>query len=380
MRFTLAKGLVLVILSSVLFGCKDDESNSPNVPVTFLATGASFDYYYSDFLYEDSVRTVIGEQIGKDTFLVRNYSETVTVFPVQYWVLKDGALHTSFRLRDPNSYAIECKFNKPKGHSWEVKKGGITFTYTIDELNATVVTGEGVVNDAIKIKMTAQGANTAYQYVSPSVGLLGTGDFDDENESVRLVKYQLGTAATTTNVVPAITYGDFPFMKVNNFWEYYESSFVGEDVLTVTIESKLANKNIYKVLVEYQSGESSYGYWYEDNGFLMAYDEGEEIIEADPIYVSDQKAEIGLGWAGLTESGTFYIYKVEELDATVDTYFGSLSATGIYVTDGLFSSHINYWNANKGNVLVTGMVERDVTNSNAKQAGKTKPFMPIIGL
>jgi hypothetical protein len=232
------------------------------------------------------------------------------------------------------------------------------------------------VNDAIKLKITAPGANTVYQYISPSVGLIGTGDFDDLDEGVRLVKYKSGIAATTTNVVPAITYGNFSFMKVGNFWEYYESTFAGEDVVTMTIESKLANKNIYKVLGEYESGESWYSYWYEDNGFLMVYEEGEEIVEADPIYLHASQAELGYGWGSLTSSGTTFIYEIESLDESIETFYGTLSSMGITVSDGLFSSQTNYWNLSKGNVLVDGLVYREIIASNVRrgQGG----FIPIL--
>src|SRR6266496_3949168 len=156
MNFTLNRAaLCLSMITLFLFGCSKSENVTPATPITFLATGARFDYYYEDFLYADSLQTIVGDQIGKDTFLVRNYSPGIPVIPTQYWVIKDNSFYSSFRLRDPNSYGIECKFNKPVGTSWTVKKGSTTYTYTIDAVNSSVVTGKGTVKDAVKIKITS---------------------------------------------------------------------------------------------------------------------------------------------------------------------------------------------------------------------------------
>lgn len=367
--------LLLAGITSLLFSCGSDDENSPNVDVTFMAEGAEYHYYTRSFFGDDTVKSIIEKQIGKDTFLVRNYSDLITVFPTQYWVLKNGNFYSSFRLRDPDAYYIECKFGKPKGTSWNVKRGSVDFTYTIDEVNVSITTGQGEITDAVKVRVKT-GSNVFYQYVSPTVGLIGTGDFEDEDASMYLVKHFPGTPGTTDNVVPAITYGDFPFMEVGNYWTYYESTFFGEDEVTVTIETKLPSKNIYKVNITYASGGESDGYWYEDNGYLMTYDEGEEIVEADPIYLHPSQAELEYGWGSLTGSGTLFIYEIESLDESIETYYGALSSMGIGVTDGLFSSQTNYWNLNKGNVLVSGFVSRDVIASNVRRA--QGGFIPIL--
>ena len=367
--------LLLTGVTGLFISCGSDEDSGSKVAVTFMAEGAEYHYYNVSFFGNDTIKSIVEKQIGKDTFLVRNYSETITVFPTQYWVLKDGNFYSSFRLRDPNAYYIECKFGKPKGTSWKVKRGSVNFTYTIDEVDATITTGQGEITDAVKVRVKT-GSSVFYQYVSPTVGLIGTGDFEDPDASMYLVKYFPGTPETTDNVVPAITYGNFPFLKVGNYWTYYESTFFEDDEVTVTVESKLPSKNIYKVNIAYASGSESDGYWYEDNGYLMAYDEGEEIVEADPIYLHESQAELGYGWGSLTGSGTTFIYEIESLDESIETFYGELSSMGISVTDGLFSSQTNYWDLNKGNVLVTGLVYRDVIASNVRrgQGG----FIPIL--
>lgn len=299
-----------LVLGSFL-SCSDDgdKSNEPNIELPFLAEGTEYHYYSLNFFGDDSIKCVIEDQIGRDTFLVRNYSEYIPVFPTQYWTVKNGNFYISYRLRDPDAYQIECKFNKPKGTSWKVKKGTVNYTYTIDEVNATITTGQSEITDAVKVKIQT-GSSTYYQYFSPTVGLIGTGNFEDESATMRLVRYSVAPRGTTGKVIPAITYSNFPFFKVGNYWTYTESSIFGEDQLTVTIESKHPSDNIYKVHLAYASGGESDSYWFEDNGYLMTYDEGEDVMQADPLYVVPSKAEIGHGWGSLTESGKFYVYEL----------------------------------------------------------------------
>ena len=122
----------LFVTSFLLFGfmvllssCSDDgeSSGGPEIELNFLAEGTEYHYYALNFFGDDSIKCVIEEQVGRDTFLVRNYSDLITVFPMQYWTVKDGNFYTSYRLRDPGAYQIECKFGRPKGTSWKVKKG-----------------------------------------------------------------------------------------------------------------------------------------------------------------------------------------------------------------------------------------------------------------
>ena len=372
----LKRSLLLLTIAVALFSCGGDDPQPASVTPSFLKVGTKYTFYYDDGLFNsDSLRTVIDKQLATDTFLVRHYSETIAVANTQYWVIKDNAFYSSIRLRDPSTYIIECKFGEPVGTSWEVDKAGVHFTYTIEALDAAVTTGDGVVNDAIKIKMRASTGQEAVQYISPTVGLLGNGSVD-ENVSMRLFHYTVGTTAPTTGSTPAITFGSFPFLAVDKYWDYEESNFFGDDVdVNVVIESKLAS-NVYKVKVTYD-GASSYSYWYEDNGMLMVYDEGENYRNADPIYMRDNIATVGWGWASITSTGTMFIYKITEMNEMTNSYFGDLPCMTINVTDGLFTSQDNYWNANKGNVRVDGFVSRIVVESNARKNSK-RSSIPVI--
>lgn len=369
--FAMVALCAIVIISSC---SSDGEDPQPATEVTFLKVGTKYTMYYDDgFWNVDSLYTTVSKQLATDTFLVRNSSPTIAVAGTQYWVLKDNNFYTSIRLRDPNTYHLECKFDQPVGTSWNVTKNGVAYVYTIEELNATVTTGDGEVTDAIKIKITS-GNQSSFQYISPTVGMLGNGSVT-EDVVAKVIHYKVGTTAPVTKNLPGITFGNFPFLKVNNYWDYVESNFLSDVNVTTLVESKLPSTNIYKVKVTYD-GVPAYSYWYEDAGMLMVYEEGEEIVEADPIYMSSGIAEIGYGWAGLTSSNSMFIYNITEIGATYDTYFGALPCTAITVSNGLFASQTNYWNQNKGNVLVGGFVSREVVDSNAK--GKARiSVLPI---
>jgi hypothetical protein len=372
--FALAALCVIVLISSC---SSDDEEPQPATEVTFLKVGTKYTMYYDDgFWNVDSLYTEVSKQLATDTFLVRNSSPSIAVAGTQYWVLKDNNFYTSIRLRDPNTYQIECKFNQPVGTTWNVTKNGVSYVYTIEELNATVTTGDGPVTDAIKIKITS-GNQSAFQYISPTVGILGSGSVN-EDVVAKVIHFKVGTTAPVTKNLPKITFGNFPFLKVNNYWDYVESNFVTEIEVTTLVESKLPSSNIYKVKVTYD-GTPSYSYWYEDAGMLMVYEEGEEVVEADPIYMSTAIAEVGYGWAGLTSTNSMFIYSVTEIGEVYPTYFGSLPCVGISVSNGFLSSQTNYWNQNKGNVLVSGFVSRDVVDSNAKEKKKMS-ILPIAVL
>lgn len=373
--FALAALSAMVVISSC---SSDGEEPQPATEVTFLKVGTKYTLYYNDgFWNVDSLYTEVSKQLATDTFLVRNSSPTIAVAGTQYWVLKDNNFYTSIRLRDPSTYQIECKFNQPVGTTWNVTKNGVAYVYTIEELNATVNTGDGAVTDAIKIKITSS-SQSSVQYISPSVGMLGNGSVE-EDVVAKVIHYKVGTTAPVTKNLPKISFGNFPFLKVNNYWDYVESNLLGDPVdVTTLVESKLPSTNIYKVKITY-NGASSYSYWYEDAGMLMVYEEGEEVVEADPIYGNSSVAEVGYGWAGLTSTNTMFIYQVTDIDEVIDTYFGLIPCTEISVSNGLFTSQYNYWNQNKGNVAVGGFVTRDVVDSNAKR--KRKPStLPIAVL
>jgi len=356
-----------------------NNGNVGNVTVTFLKEGAHYTYDYSSFFGSDTVGTFVEKQLAQDTFLVRSYTAIEGIYPTQYYVLHHDELSTSFRLRDAASYQVLCKFNKPVGTSWTFTSGSYVYTCTIDSLNARVITGQGVVTDAVKVKLTLNGTSqTSYNYYSPTVGILGTGNYGS-SASMQLKKYTLGTTAGTTppSKLPAITFGSFPFMKVGNYWRYDVSTLTGTDVLKVQINSK-TSQGVYNVSLTYESDNStSTEYWFEDNGYLMVYESGETILKADPIYMAPSAAKAGYGWTGLTSSGSSFIYKIADLNATASsTAFGSLSCMQIDVSDGLFSSQSNYWNATKGQVSIDGLLSMDAIQSNAKSGNQKHEFIP----
>jgi hypothetical protein len=374
--------LPLCVLSVTLFSCGGNDDPKPaNVSVTFLKVGTKYTMYFNDgFLYDDTIKTVVDSQIGADTFLVRNYSESAPVAYTQYWVLRDNNLYASYRLRDTDMYQIECKFGQPVGTSWPVVKNGVTFTYSIEALNVSITTGDGVVKDAIKIKVKNSNGAEVYQYISPTVGILANGSIDDASAAGKVIHYTIGTTSSSNVHVPPISYGNFPFMTVGKYWKYVQSDFFGETTVPVevTIDSKLSGKNICKVKLSVD-GAVSYEYWFEDRGLLMVYEEGEQIEQADPIYEDAAQAEVGHGWVGRASTGKVFFYKTTATDETTDTYFGTLPCMTIEVSDGLFSSQINYWNQNKGNVLVSGIfASREITSSNARKT--SRPFIPVISI
>jgi hypothetical protein len=344
----------------------NNSNNGNNVELSFLKEGATFKHHF-DNLFEDTITIVIEKKLAQDTFLVRYVTDLDIISPTVYWVLKNNTLYSSYRLRDPDGYQAECKFGEPVGTSWQVKKGNYLYVYTIDSLNATVVTGAGKFTDAVKIKIqSATSSQASYFYYSPTAGLLGDGKAGTQN----LLEFKPGTDVSAPAQLPAITYGNFPFLKTGNYWKYSESAFsMEDDSVLVMIESKVSGKNIYKVKLKYDSSsDAEYEYWYEDNGLLMVYEEGESLLKADPIYSSTAKSKVGHGWTGFTSSGTAFIYKITSLNEPVDTYYGPLQATAISVTSGFFSAQTNYWTENKGNVLVSGLVERNIGKSNVRMS------------
>jgi hypothetical protein len=296
-----------------LLSCGDGDDPQPvSATPTFLKVGTRLDFYYDDgFFFEDSIRTIVDGQLATDTFLVRHFSETIAVGGTQYWTIKDNDFYTSIRLRDPSTYILEFRFGQHVGTSWPVVKAGVSYTYSIEALNETVTTGDGPVTDAIKIKVKAASGQESINYISPTVGLLGTGSVS-EATPMRLIHYRLGSQALITASLPPITYGNFNFMAVAKYWNYTESSLFGGEVdVNVLIEGKVPSTNIFKVKITYD-GVSSYSYWYEDNGMLMAYDDGENLLNADPIYMRENIAQVGWGWASITGNGTLCLFKRKE--------------------------------------------------------------------
>jgi hypothetical protein len=381
--------LLIFALTFVFFACnkkKDNPTpsnsnngNPGNVSVTFLKEGAHYIYDYDSFFGSDTVGAFVEKQLAQDTFLVRYYTTIDGIYPTQYYVLHNGELSSSFRLRDPASYQVLCKFNQPVGTSWTITSGSYIYTCTIDSVNAKVITGKGMVTDAVKVKLTLNGTSqSSYNYYSPSVGILGTGNYGS-TASMQLKDYTLGTTTGTTppSKLPAITFGSFPFLKVANYWRYNITTLSGSDVLKVQINSK-SSQGVYAVSLTYESDNStSTEYWFEDNGYLMVYEAGEKIYQADPIYMNPSSSKVGYGWTGLTSSGSTFIYKISDLSATASsTAFGSLSCMQIDVSNGVFSSQSNYWNANKGQVSIDGLQTMDAIESNAKSGSQKHEYIP----
>lgn len=378
MKSILLKGGLVFGLCLILCSCNSDDpepgSGTFDVDVTFLKVGAKATFFYNDGWFNvDSLYLQVEKQLAPDTFLVRYSSETIAVSPTQYWVLKDNNLYMSIRLRDPDTYWLECQFGKGKGTTWNVTKLGIPYTYSIEDINTTVKIKNREITDAVKVKIVSPTGQTSFQYYSPSEGILGNGSID-EDVLMKPVHVTAGTTNTTSNTIPSISFGSFPFMAVGKYWNYQEYSLFGDPIsVKLSIESKQSDKNIYKVKLTYDT-DISYQYWYEDNGLLMAFEEGENYLNADPLYMDEAKATIGYGWGSYTSSKKFYIYKIANKNQSVSTYFGTLSCLAVSVSDGMFEQ-TNYWTKNKGNVLVDGWVEREVVASNARRADSS----PLIG-
>ncbi len=389
--------LWILVLSGLSYSCEKDEPEEqkkseeilkdtlkvvdPTTPteVTFLKVGSEYRYLSNSLFSTDSVRSVVEEQIDDNTYLVRNYSTSGRSVPTQYYRIENGDFKISFRLRDEASYITECKFNKPKGTYWSVTKYGKNYNYQIVGVNEVISTQNKVITDAVKVQITLSGGtSTSFFYYSPTVGMIGTGDFSNESTQFRLKEFSIGNEQYETGkTIKAITYGDFEFLKVGNYWEY-NSEAAGKIVQTIVSKDQ---NNIYKTKTSID-GVASNTYWYEDNGYLMVYEEGETVLEADPIYVKDSKAVVGQGWLGLTQSNSTYIYMIDNVN---EMYFSeyynlSLPVTQIGVSSGLVSSQTNNWNSEKGEVSVTGLFSQELIQTNVRESssGSYEVLAPFL--
>lgn len=394
---------LLLIATTVLFSCKKDEDNpdpNPTIPTvpsgnggnnggegevsaspTFLKVGAEYQYDMKFFFGYDSVYTVIEEQIGENLFLARNYTDANASSPTEYYKLDGDDFLTSVRMRDDASYDIICRFGKPVGTKWNVNRGHQDYVYEIVGVNESITTMNSTITDAVKIKITRLSSGAvSYLFCSPTIGVIGSGNYEDE-PGMRLEYYNLGTQPYDPNKqLPPVTYGDFDFVKVGNFWEL-DDDFNGHSV-RIDIESKLTGKNVYKVKNTQSTTtatESYYSYWFEDNGYLMVYEDGEQEVQADPIYVKESLAKIGQGWTGYTATSVF-IYKINYLAQDIYTNVypeaSSWPCIGIGVSEGLFLSQTNFWNATKGQIAIGGFYQFDLSSSNAKAS--EMPIFPIV--
>src|SRR5688572_19732399 len=86
--------LLALAFISILFSCGKDDDSDPNPSQqtpTFLKVGTKYTMYVDDgFWNQDTLKTVVDKQLATDTFLIRNYSETIATAYTQYWVLKDN--------------------------------------------------------------------------------------------------------------------------------------------------------------------------------------------------------------------------------------------------------------------------------------------------
>ncbi len=376
------KSLSMAMLALTIFSCTkkssdpepNNSTNNSNTNVTFLKVGTVSRYHYTSLFDDDTLKTVVEEEIAKDTFLIRNYSPITTIIPRQYMVLSNNVLSLSTRLRDKNYYQVVCKFGQPVGTTWDVYRNGV-FSYkaTIDSLNARVVTEAGIYNDGVKVKIVS-GSSISYQYYSPSAGILGL-----KNSSFNLKSHSTGSLSSNAPVkVPGITYGNFNFLKVGNYWKYSLSNVFSSSIDSIRLDilSK-DSRNVFKVKVYIESTKSTvYQYWFEDNGYLMVYMDGETVLNADPIYVTPSKAKVGQGWSGY-DGSTSYIYKIKSVSENASsTKYGTLPCLAIDVSSGFFSSQTNHWNVDKGQINATGLSSQDLVNSNARQNKESGTILP----
>lgn len=351
-----------------------------NTNITFLRVGATSTYNMTSFLGDDTIYSVVAEEVAKDTFLIRNTSSSNFVSPSQYLAFTNNTLSASYRLRDKSAYEILCKFDQPVGTSWSImRNGALYYNASIDSIDCKIMTGKGFITDAVKVKIVTASNATSYQYYSRTAGVLGAGT---NTTALFLKTYTTSnTASTAPAQTPAITFGNLPFLTVGNYWNYsYESFSSSSDSLKLTVVSKDA-QNIYKMKIRIKSSATDIiEYWYEDNGYLKAYQVGETIYNADAIYLKPAAAAVNYGWVGISGS-TYFVYKITSLNENAtSTKFGTQSCMAITVTSGLFNSQINYWNADKGEVYVNGggLITQDLVNSNLRTSSEERPI--IVGV
>ncbi len=381
---------IVIGLSIITFSCKKEEEINPSGEVsaspTFLKVGSEWTYDHELIvgLGYDTTKRVVEEQIGEYIYKVRNYSNSDYMPTYTYHMVKDNNFYTSYRLRHEDSYYIECKFGAPVGTKWTADMYLYTMDYEIVAINDTIKTLDQTITDAIKIKATRSADNkTAYTYFSPTVGPLGTGSYEEE-PSMRLKTYKIGTTPRDeTKRLPAITYNNLGFMKTGNYWKYNNPDGWSYDSVIVEIMEKLSSNDIYKIkLTEYyeEIKAESIQYWYEDNGFLMIYEDGEPQLKADPTFAFGTIAEIGYKWVGYTDKSSF-IYEITELDYELETdYFGKVSTTEINVINtSALSAQANYWNLDNGMVYTSGIFDQLIVyESNLKGGKAIKNMMPFI--
>lgn len=364
-KFKGLKSVVYLIIIFMSMSCKKDKDSviDGNRGVVFLKVGTAYTYSFKG----ETVTSAVEKEAGKDTFLIRNYSETVdTLFPAVYYALNNGNFSRSIRLRDPASYVLVCKFNQPEGTTWNITdEYGRASVLTIDSVNTKVNTGKGWIKDAIKVK-TVTGNSTTYNYYSPTIGYIGQGSVST-SASIQLTDYTISTASPTRASYP-ITFGSFPFTKIGNEWTFEVSTTSGKDNVTKSIDNKVGKSNIYKVKVTRDSQPNlfTFEYWYEDHGRLMIYEDGESALQADVVYMDESISKVGDGWVSKTKDGSILLSRISNLNLMKSTGWGQLSSEEIEIKNREGLSAKDYWNKDKGNVLTTGDISRVLVNSNAR--------------
>lgn len=357
--------LTLLLASSMLlFSCKkktDDptpngQPNNSNISrPAFLEEGTEYEFDYTSIFDDASVRSLVFKEVAKDTFEVRNYTESDSYPGKLFIVWNNGSIYSSIRLRDQASYQKICDFAATVGTSWKGKYG----TYSVEAHNTKITTLFGELNDVTKIKYLQTGSTEAsYEYYSLKYGIVGQGyeSNDEMTAKINLKTVKMGTKNPNPSAkAPAITYGSFPFLKVGAQLKYEAEMGIteDEDTLTLLVKSKLSNTNIYEVTLNFKyEGTTETQYWYEDAGKLMVYEPGETPKQADVLYIKD--AQKGDAWVGVDGTSTFYYKVTEPKFHLLDGYDPNLEVTEIQVSGGLFSSQTNYWSEKLGQVAVSG--------------------------
>lgn len=393
------RAYLFVHILSFLFvfsACKKDtidpEDTSSDTPtensknVTFMNEGYINTYHQETWLEEYDFTMEVESEIKKDVFVLRQTSTSFSTIPTLYWKLENDILYSSFRMRDDNNYFVECKFNEIDGASWTRNISGSEYTYLVESNSDTLTIAGQLRDDLVKIKVSSPSGSISYNYYSYSLGYIGSTN-SSGSWTVKLTEHEKKTIPTTLETAfPARTFGSFDFLRTGVFWnfEYYDLN----TGLTNTIDVKVLtkdSKNIYKVqLITVTSGvsQTEIQYWFEDDDYLMVYDENESIDEADPIFVKSNKAKVGLGWTGKSISGTNFNYKISEINALfVTNLHGEISSTRIDSGTGGFwgATQNNVWSDSKGQIATTGWIYLDLTGSNAKNAAE-QPYLGPLNL
>ncbi|MBC7487964.1 MAG: hypothetical protein H7282_14580 [Cytophagaceae bacterium] len=73
-----------------------------------------------------------------------------------------------------------------------------------------------------------------------------------------------------------------------------------------------------------------------------------------------------------------FVYRISSLSTNATSVkYGTQSCMEINVTNGIFGQQYNYWHADKGQVLVSGIgISQDLNESNVRNSESSSPFIP----